>query len=224
MAAKSKSPPKGRDFWGPPYWEMIHTFARCYTPENREYFLKFLVLLTQTLPCMMCRKNLIKKLKALSPKPYLESADQLFLYTYTIHDMANKHISAYHPEKKKVSPSYKSVTELYRRRCGELAKVNMVMWHVIHIFATTLKYEHGETFPEFLEVMAKLMPDKKLGASILEFMKLHPIEPYLRNNHDAFMYSYMLHDYASKSTNKPFNETKSFYFTSLKEECNECRL
>lgn len=224
MASSSKMPPRGRDFWGPPYWELIHTFARCYMPNNRDTFLRFLILLTQTLPCMMCRKNLVSKLKNVSPKEYLNSPDQLFLYTYILHDMANKHISDHNPDKKKVSPPFKLVFEMYRRKCDELAKVNMVIWHVIHIFATTLKYEHGEHFPEFLEVISKLMPDKKMGEKILAFLKLHPIGPYLRNNHDAFMYSYMLHDYASKNTNKTFNETKTFYFTSLKEECDECKL
>lgn len=216
---------KGRNFWGPPLWELIHSLADKYTPEKKTAFLKFLILLTFILPCLMCRKNLIQKLKTIPPGQYLESSKYLLWYTYVIHDMANKHISKFHPDSPKVSPPYSDVVRRYKTQTPN--SLDNVMWHVIHILATTLRYESGERYAEMLGLIAILIPNGYTGALITEFMKVYPIDPYLRNNNDAFTYSYMLHDYVAKKTMskiQSYEVAKNFYFGALNEGCNDCKL
>lgn len=225
VPSEKRSELKGRNFWGPPIWELIHSLADKYTPDKREAYLKFLLLLTRLLPCLMCRKNLIAKLKLHPPTKYMDSASELLFYTYAVHDMANKHISKFHPDNPKVSPSYPDVLKRYQNQSP--GALNNIVWHVIHILSTTLRYESGESYAEMLSVIADLVPDRKMGEYIAQFLKTYPVEPYLRNNNDAFTYSYMLHDYvARKMMDKiqSYGVTKNFYFNALGEGCNDCKV
>lgn len=225
VPSAKRSEIKGRNFWGPPNWELIHSLADKYTPDKKEIFLRFLILLTLILPCLMCRKNLIKKLKSLPPSQYMESAKHLLYYTYVIHDMANKHISKFHPANPKVSPPYSDVVRRYQNQSTET--LDNIVWHVIHIYATTLKYDSGEKYAEMVETIALLIPDLHMGNLIIEFLKAYPIDPYLRNNNDAFIYSYMLHDYVAKKKGdkiQSYEVTKNFYFNALGEECGDCKI
>jgi len=101
-----KKSPKGKDFWGPPIWTMIHILAICLDPKNSKEYEEFLWLLTRLLPCDYCKKNLAKKIQAHPPRDYLNSSDQAFLYTYMVHDLANQHITKYNPGKPKISPLF----------------------------------------------------------------------------------------------------------------------
>lgn len=223
---KVKSTIKGRSFWGPPVWDIIHYLAFVYRPENKGAYINFLVLLTKLLPCDMCKKNLIAKFKKVHPSDYATSSHLLFYYTYLIHDMANKHITRYHPESPKVSPSFSTITSLYSRQTPQ--RMETVFWHNIHIFATTLKYEDGNYYKDMIITLCTLFPNVNgFTSSILDFLKHHPIEPYLRNNKDAFTYSYMLHDHIAqkfKQQIQSYENVKNFYFSALGEECNDCRV
>lgn len=221
----NRSDLKGRNFWGPPIWELIHSLADKYTPNKRSAYLKFLVLLTFILPCLMCRKNLIKKLKDNPPSKHLGSSRHLLLYTYMIHDRANKDISKDHPLTPKVSPPYSDVARRFQNQSS--SAIDNVMWHVIHILATTLRYESGEKYAEMITTISGLTPNVYVGKLIADFLKVYPIDPYLRNNNDAFTYSYMLHDYVAKKTMnaiQSYDITKNFYFGALSESCNDCKL
>lgn len=225
VPSAKRSELKGRKFWGPAHWELIHSLADKYTPDKKDIFIRFLILLSLLLPCLMCRKNFIKKLKAVPPTQYLSDSKKLLYYTYIVHDMANKHISKFHPTDPKISPPYADVVRRYQNQSNEA--LNNVVWHVIHILATTLKYDSGEHYAEMIKTIALLIPDNHMGNLILEFLQSYPIEPYLRNNVDAFTYSYILHDYVARQKNdkiQSYDVTKNFYFNALGEECNDCKI
>lgn len=215
---------KGRDFWGPPNWDLYHTIGYRYTLDKKPYVIRYFLLLTFLLPCDICRKNLKAKYAMIPPTKYTSSRAKMFMYTYLIHDMANKHITQYKKSTPKYSPSFSSVLKDYRNRDDDVSEL---VWHIIHIFAATLKYENSEYFNEFLNIIGKAVGDSTIDSSIMEFTQRYPIHPYLRNNNDAFLYSYMMHKHYASKLGKPlpdFHSTKYFYFRSLGEECNDCKV
>ena len=112
-------PKKGRDFWGPPMWTTIHSLAATLHPNNADAFKRFLFALTELLPCDFCRKNLLKKLQDYPPEPYLRNNHDAFYYTYILHDLANQHISKWHPDTPKISPPFDDVKAFYFSALGE---------------------------------------------------------------------------------------------------------
>jgi len=108
-------------FWGSSYWRMIHSSAVVYkpTPENAKAFKAMMWSLTKLLPCDVCKINLTKKLTIFPPDQYLGSNEDLFLWTYIIHDLVNKHVSKYHPDRPKVSPCYDEIKKLYFDNLGK---------------------------------------------------------------------------------------------------------
>ena len=113
---------KGRDFWGPPIWITIHTLAATLKPGDAGAFKTLLWSLTELLPCDFCRTNLAEKLRNHPPDTYLRNKEDAFFYTYILHDMANQHISKYHPDSPKNSPPYDDVKAFYFSVLGEECK------------------------------------------------------------------------------------------------------
>lgn len=226
---KKSSSRRGKDFWGPPIWTSIHILAFCFDPKNESEFIEFLWLMTKLLPCDYCKKNLETKLQTYPPERYTKSQSQTFYYSYVIHDLANQHISRYHPETPKTSPSFDSVLELYQKNMSRGSKFwGHSIWAMIHILAVTLQPENSSHYERFIELLVVLLPNAQSRQNLQSVIEHHPIAPYLRSNHDAFFYSYMLHNLVNKRLNKgvppPYEKVKSFYFSALGEECNDCQV
>lgn len=115
---------KGKDFVGPPTWTLIHSIAANYDVSQSKGVKEFMLSLTKVFPCAVCRKNLMEKLTDKIPVDnYLGSRDDLFLWSYIIHDMVNQHINKYHPgDKKKISPPYEQVKAFYFDKFDEDCK------------------------------------------------------------------------------------------------------
>jgi len=115
---------KGKKFIGPPTWTLIHSLAASYDPSQSSAFKSFMISLVTLFPCEVCRKNLKDKLTSKIPLDnYLGSKEDLFLWTYIIHDMVNQHINEYHPEKTpKVSPPYIEIRDFYFDKIGDECK------------------------------------------------------------------------------------------------------
>lgn len=118
----NRSHDKGKNFWGPPIWKTVHIFAATLSPNNAEEFKDFLWSLTKLIPCEDCRKNLTKKLKTHPPDPYLRNNHDAFFYSYMLHDLANQHISRYHPTTPKKSPPFDEVKSYYFSALGQECK------------------------------------------------------------------------------------------------------
>ena len=216
---------RGKDFWGPVEWGIIHILAAILRPGNEEYFIRFMWTLTHLLPCDYCKGNLEKKLRSIDARKY-EGSNSMFWYTYIIHDMANRHISKQYPDKPpKISPPFDDVLIYYSN--PDPTFWGPIVWASIHILAVTLRRENAEYFREFLGMLVHLLPTEDTSRKLGKFLNEYPVEPYLRNNHDAFFYTYMLHDNINKQlgkTSPPFQDVKSFYFSSMGEECSDCKV
>ncbi len=108
------------------------------------------------------------------------------------------------------------------------------VWSTIHILAATLRPENAEKYEKLLWLIADLIPCDYCGVNLKKKLKDHPPGPYLRNNNDAFFYSYILHDLANQhitqmhpdesKVSPPFDNVKSYYFRGLGEECKDCKV
>jgi hypothetical protein len=115
------------------------------------------------------------------------------------------------------------------------------VWKTIHIFATTLRPGTGQSYKTFLWTLTDLLPCEVCRKNLKFKLETVPPDPYLSNNHDAFFYSYLLHDLVNEHLNNehrtemglyeegytpkqspPFDDVKTYYFSSLSQECKEC--
>lgn len=108
------------------------------------------------------------------------------------------------------------------------------IWQTIHILAATLEPENAQEYKTFLELLTKLLPCKKECCYNLSAkLKAIPPDAYLTNNHDAFFYSYLLHDMVNEQITNAhpelppkqspdFDEVKYKMFRALSQECKDC--
>lgn len=86
-------------FWGRPIWKSIHamaaTYPQSYQKEYADCFKAFMVTLTHLLPCTYCQKHLLEHLKKYHIDRYLGNRDDLFMWTWMLHDEVSKHINQY---------------------------------------------------------------------------------------------------------------------------------
>lgn len=104
---------KGRDFWGPPMWVVLHIVSATYRPENANVYKQFLDCYKKLLPCEICKKNLEEKIKMYPPDPYLTNNHDAFFYSYLLHDLANENITKDNPLIQKESPNYDNMKAFY---------------------------------------------------------------------------------------------------------------
>lgn len=108
------------------------------------------------------------------------------------------------------------------------------IWDTIHITAATLRPENADKFVSMLWNLSDLIPCDYCSVNLKEKLREHPPGPYLRNNHDAFFYSYLLHDLANQQITREhpdeakvsprFDDIKAYYFLALGEECKDCKV
>jgi len=111
-----------KDFIGPPTWTVLHSFAAAYTSDQRKVFRGFIKSLGKLFPCSICRSNWKKKLEILPLEPYLGNNNDLFFWTYCIHDMVNEAITDSDPSNPKSSPPYDQVKFSYFQKMGEFCE------------------------------------------------------------------------------------------------------
>jgi hypothetical protein len=95
--------------WGPCFWKMIHSFAASYKhcPENKLAFKQFIYSLTGILPCNISKDNYLLFLKQLPlTDDYFKDANNLFLWTFLLHDLVNKKLN-------KISPPFQDIKSIY---------------------------------------------------------------------------------------------------------------
>ena len=108
------------------------------------------------------------------------------------------------------------------------------LWMTIHTLAATLRPENAETFETFLWTISDLIPCDYCRVNLKNKLKLYPPGAYLTNNHDAFFYTYFIHDLVNQhvsdknpmdpKTSPPFDDIKAYYFRSLGEDCIDCKV
>ena len=100
-------------FAGPAGWLTLHSAATTYepTPSRREGFKALVKGFETNFPCENCRRNFSKHLKELPLEKYLGNRDELFLWTYLMHDKVNQ-------LKKVKSPPLQRVKKYYFESLG----------------------------------------------------------------------------------------------------------
>lgn len=107
--------------FGPPLWHTLHIMSFNYptnpTPAQKKYYMDFLLSLEHVLPCVYCRNNFKKNLKAAKFNSGVMKNRHTFSYfIYNLHNCVNKML------KKNVNISYEEVRDRYehfRSRCDE---------------------------------------------------------------------------------------------------------
>lgn len=116
----------GKMFWGPILWAFIHTFGMLYTPHHQYVtnpnppiespFTELMYLLVDLIGCNECREHLRINLQTLNIHDYTSSSSDMFRYTYILHDLVNKQITAANPNKPEhISPPLNDVYKWYKQ-------------------------------------------------------------------------------------------------------------
>ena len=103
-----------KNFWGPHYWFVLHSAAASYDskqPGSKQAFKDLLKSYKKIMPCDECKKHLQTNLEKLPPDLYFNSADNLFLWTYNLHDIVNRQL-------KKTSVEYPIAKRYYFENLG----------------------------------------------------------------------------------------------------------
>jgi hypothetical protein len=123
-----RSPVKGRKFWGPKFWDVIHILCSTYEPSQAQALKSFIVGLTLLLPCPTCREHLKENLKKYPIDGYLRNNHDTFFWSYMIHDAVNQQCnSRIHSEDgedvEKISPPFDEIKRYYFTALGEECKM-----------------------------------------------------------------------------------------------------
>jgi hypothetical protein len=97
-------------FWGRPTWKLIHSIASLcplnYDKNVFTSFKAFMTCLTYLLPCRECRLHLTENLSQLPIDNYLKSRNDVFYWSYLLHQTVNKRLN-------KKGISYNEALKLY---------------------------------------------------------------------------------------------------------------
>ena len=223
---------KGRSFWGPDWWVLLHSAAAKFDadPTSRPdpttmgaglrpdpTALEVIVAAYQgLLPCEQCRAHLKTNVSSIPIQKYIDSGNAL-LWTWLLHDKVNRILG-------KTSPSFDVVKTYYATR----PQTGPSKWAVLHGAAAAYKPEHRVQFKSLLYTFANSNFDAvDAKPTFLDLLKTYPVDDYLYNNHVLFLYVYILHDAINKKlgkTSPTFEDVRNYYFSALGEECKACDL
>lgn len=202
----------GKDFWGPKVWETIHILAITYTPEKKQAFKQFINDLTVLLPCDECRLHLKSNLKKIPLDHYLTNNRQLFLWSYLLHDLVNQQLN-------KQSIPFEDAKKMYTNGDD--------VWDILYIFAITYTPSKRTEFKQFVDNLIILLPRKDHRLHLKANLKKLPVDDYLNNNHQLFLWSYKMRDLIEQQFGiraPPYEEIKLHYIKKLGAECQACKV
>lgn len=100
-------------------------------------------------------------------------------------------------------------------------------WHTIHAFAAAYTPSQREHFKAFIYSMQYTLPCDYCRQHLTQNLRQVKIDEYLDNNHNLFLWSYILHDLVNKQlgkTSPPYDVVKTYYFKGMGPECKSCKL
>lgn len=209
---------RGKDFWGPRVWKVVHLFALwANTPHKARAYCNFVRSLGHIAPCEECKFHFTSLLTRLPPEPHTISAKKMFEYSYLLHSAVNKRLKKPDREYASVEAEYKNIVA----RCNP-DEWGRLVWEAVHSLAMGYKSQTSSYFMVALECIAVLMPTFNREFSTL--LRQNPVEPYLTNNEDLFFYTYVIHSLANErsGTSKvSFSYIKTRYFNAM-FKCESC--
>lgn len=210
-----------KSFWGPSTWCMIHTASAGYRPEYRYSFKQFIYSLPHLLPCEYCRQHLFQNLRTLPiTDQSLKDSQSLFMWSYFLHDLVNKQLH------KKPSPSFTLAQKYYFDHLHNNNFWGPCFWRALHSFAAAYRPTPAvqTAFKQFVYSWTGIIPCTTCRDHYTYNLNNIPLsEEYLKNAHNLFLWSYLLHDITNKQLGKvspPFEEVKAQYFND--NVCSSC--
>lgn len=86
--------------WGPGLWKYLHSAAAAAgTQEEREAFVALISVLGPTIPCKKCRAHFLENQRKIDIRSYMKTAEQLFMWTFRMHDAVNQAQGKVYPER-----------------------------------------------------------------------------------------------------------------------------
>jgi len=145
--------------WGPSLWHTLHVISFNYpinpTKDDKKSYKQYIYLLKKTLPCGICRKNLIKNLKDLPLKGKdLKNRESFSRWVFNLHELVNKMLN------KQSGLTYNDVRERYehfRARC------TIDMTSILKKKSRKNKKEKGCTKPLYgkkAKCLIRIVPDE----------------------------------------------------------------
>jgi len=216
---------RGRKFWGEHWWDVLHSAAAFYSPELEEDFRLLVQGYKGNIVCKECKAHFIQNLARYPIDPYLDQSSKLLFWTYIIHDSVNQFHNSHRPnEPPKKSPPFSSIVEKYAKSSPDHWDKS---WRfVLHTAAAVYTSDRAIDYTFLVKSFTKLIPSVATRVRFSQAVEETPVEPYLRNNHDLFFWSYVISNKMIKTSGVmvPFVDVKRYYFAGLGEECKTCNM
>jgi len=101
------------------------------------------------------------------------------------------------------------------------------LWKTIHCFAASYTPDKKNSFKKFMFELQYLIPCEECKMHYINNLETFKMDNYMTNNHQLFLWSYLLHDIVNKQLGKhspPYELVKIIYFKGLGSDCHLCKL
>lgn len=98
-------------------------------------------------------------------------------------------------------------------------------WVTLHSAATTYTPEQRSGFLALIRGTAETFPCPKCRENFKKHLLELPVEKYLGNRDEAFLWTYLMHDKVNqlkRVKSPPLQDVKRYYFESLGVNCSNC--
>lgn len=205
--------------FGPPLWKSIHFISYPYSHKKcyPKYLNLFFESLGNVLPCIYCRNSYKIFCQELPCKKYLLSDQDIFYWTYQIHNKVNNKLRN---QGNDVDPNPPLMKILNKYK-----KINPNIWHpwlnemiyfICFNYANRDCTDHQirEWYQKFFWSLSRVLPSKKLKSYLQKRMEMYPIHNYLKSGEDLFYWAYLITD-----NNKSFKTVKDYYTQFKATKC-----
>ena len=101
------------------------------------------------------------------------------------------------------------------------------VWKTIHSFAIAYTPDQKQQFKNYINSLQYILPCQACREHLKQNLKILKIDDYLSNNHQLFLWSYLLHDRVNRQLGKsspPFEQIKIIYMNGMGPDCQSCKI
>jgi len=109
----------GNDFLGEPAWTVFHAYCANFDPKEKTDFYLFIKLFVKFYICPICREHFFRNMQNIDPRNYMNSAEDMLLWSYIMHDLVNQQKIKDKVPKAKSSPSFEQVKTKFMHVVGK---------------------------------------------------------------------------------------------------------
>ena len=177
-------------FWGPDAWNFLHCISANYpvkpTSLQKNSYRKFFNILKHILPCIYCRRSLVKYYREIPIMGYLSSGRCLRYWLFLIHNRVNNKL-----KKAYKNPTLKDVNKHYKKYHHGLKKGNYPGWDFIYCICFNYQDDTSlHRYKKFFTYLQVVLPYKDMRESYCEYLKENPIELENRTTVTKWFYNF----------------------------------